>query len=62
MTEFVHSMEINHNDNSKIVKKRNLDFAQTNVSDEPRHMVVSSSKVVNTQSHSTKRAKNNYEK
>ena len=59
---FLNSMEINHKDNAKILKKRNLDFEENNLSDEPRHTIVSSSKIVNTQSRSNKRPKYSYEK
>ena len=63
MTELVHSMEINHSDNANVVSKRNHEYLDKNDSSGNKNTtIVSSNKVVNTYSRSTKRSKHNYEK
>ena len=64
LTAFVHSEEINNDDNAAILKKRNYDHINDKERDTLKNAVtvVSSNKVVNTRLTSTKRTKAAYER
>lgn len=63
ITQFIHSEEINHSDNMAVMKKRYHDYdKEGNSSQKNVSTIISSNKIVNTYSRSTKRTKSSYEK
>ena len=61
LSEFVYSLEINHNDNSKVMAKRNKVFLDNNRNSGNNVTIVSSNKVTNKYNRSCKRKKAAYE-